>query len=147
MTRIYGTIQRTISELTVEGTDFRCYASEPAYKDYEEMFPGCSYYCLPRGTHECKIVASHYSPMTLCVKKTAGHRCTLMGYDPSKAWCANTILVGELPFDFDDLDEDEVMLPLMRGEATYRQLTALFYSAFTRGENIEIEIINRLFNH
>lgn len=134
LTRFYGDDRITLGTLRVEGSDFECMAAEPRHREYSEAFPGCSAYCLPVGVHECKLVCSEYSPLTLAVAKCAGHRKTLFGWHPFRNVRTNTVLVGAV---VDEYDTDE---PLRDSERVYKRLSEMVYAAFCKGEKIVVEI-------
>lgn len=93
MTRIYGDANRTVSRLTIDGTDFECRAEELRYASYSEKFSGCSIYCLPEGMWECVCKSTDFSPLTLMVRKSPGHRCTAFGWHPSKKRMTNVVML------------------------------------------------------
>lgn len=122
MTRIYGDANRTVSRLTIEGTDFECQAEELRYADYSEKFPGCSAFCLPAGVHECVCRSTEFSPLTLMVRKCAGHRCTPVGWSERKRRMVNAVIV--------------------ESRAKFDEMQRYVYSAYCREEDLTLEIVN-----
>ena len=122
LTHTEGDRVMTKGSLTVKGTDFECETSEPMFADYAESFQGCSYCCLPRGEHRCKVKATEYGPMTLVVAKCAGHVNTRFGFEP-----------------LDDTKHNTVLLESRRA---LERLNELVRVAYLRGEQINIEVLN-----
>ncbi len=117
----------------------RCEAREPRFAQYVEAFPGCSKCCLACGVWFCKVMATEFSPMTLTVVKSPGHRSCRIVWDDLAQVRANSVLVGmsdgyELP-EYRDL---------VRQRETFDRLTQLVYRAYVSGEPIVLEVKNQV---
>ena len=116
-----------------------CEGREPCFADYSEIFPGCSRCCLAVGVYRCKVVSTDLSPMTLMVIKSPGHRCYRIAWDYTAQVRHNMVLVGE-----SDGYEDPEWREIVRSRETFERLTRLVYQAYGTGEEIWLEVVNRI---
>lgn len=119
-----GDSQMTRSRLTIEGQDFECEVTEPAFADYEKSFHLCSYMCLPRGTYRCKVKATQYGPTSIVVAKCPGHVNAVFGWEPLDDVMVNTLLVDS--------------------RKSLERLNEMGRRALILGEGITIEVRNEL---
>lgn len=139
MRRYYGDGAVTKSQVWIEGTDFRCEAREPAFRDYSESFPGASKFCLPRGEFACKPMATEISPMTLTVMKAPAHRSCRFIYDPLHQTRANAVVLGEA--------DEAVPAPereVSRSKETFERLQRHVYRAYAQQETVWLAIENQM---
>jgi len=141
LTRYYGDQNITKSVMKVVGEDgverMTCEAREPHYADYSEPFPGCSDYCLPVGKWQCKTKSTRYSPFTLYVVRSPGHRSTLFVKATNDRPMLNAVVVGE-----SDGWDDPAERGLVNQASVFSKLEMLMRQAFIEGERIDIEVIN-----
>ena len=138
MQRYYGDEVVTKSRVTIEGTDFRCEAREPAFRDYSETFPGASKFCLPVGEFLCKPIATELSPMTLTVMKAPAHRSCRFIHDLLCMPHVGNIVLGMVEDEQDEPEHRE----MKDSQETWERFQVHVYEAFQREEEIMVKISN-----
>lgn len=97
LTRYYGDANITKSKLTIsigDNTLMECEAREFAYRDYTEIFPQCSFHCLPTGVYHCVISSHEDNPSCLRILDAPGHRGAKMYIDARHEKKAKDVLLG-----------------------------------------------------
>ena len=155
--RYYGdeSVTKSVMEVWMEGEDsprMVCEAREVRYRDYAEVFPGASKYCLPRGRWRLECGGGPYSAMGVRVVKCPGHRQTYFGpcNDGYRQWEHGRVLIGEPVYRYyTDEEGNRVEYPKKRGvkngDVVYEQLDALLYEAYRTSQKFIIEITNEKF--
>ena len=141
--RYYGDWRITKSVMTVYAESdtvlLRCEAREPRFAQYREAFPRCSKCCLACGVWSCKVMSTQFSPMTLTVVKSPGHRSCRIVWDDLAQVRANCVLVG-----MSDGYEQPEFRDLIHQRETFERLTQLVYRAYVKGEPITLEVKNQI---
>lgn len=141
MTRAYHDDHQTVSQLTIEGTPFRCFALEPTFCDYQTTFPGASNYCLPTGQYQCKPLPTELSPMTLTVMKAPAHRSCRFIHSPYSQPRHNSVILCEniiLP------EEPEDTIQTQNSLQAWQHFQHHIYQAFTHQQQIILNITNQI---
>ena len=141
MIRYYGDCKVTKSLVTVEmnGEVMRCEAREPEFVDYEEPFKGSSRVCLPAGMLVGRLRATETCAMSLCIGRIATSTKTVVGYDEERCARCGFVMIGMAD---EGVPPEERVLHSER--ETFERFTDLMYRAWSNGERIDIEIINRV---
>lgn len=120
----------TQSRLHIDGVPF-CEAREPGTLTFgrHRLAP------LPAGEYRCRCVATEFSPMTLQVCRTAGHRRLLFGFHPMKQWQANVVNLG-----LSDPTLPPEQRTLVHTSDTFDRFTQRVYAAYARGESFTLTV-------
>ena len=149
--RYYGdeTVTKSVMEVWMEGEEaprLVCEAREVGFRDYEEVFPGASNYCMPKGRWRMACGGGPYSPMGVRVVRCPGHRQVYFGYGLRECE-PDRVLVGWPVFHYYTDEEgreveDVASRGMKDGEEVFEQLDGLVYEAYGKEEEMWVIIEN-----